>query len=211
MVIQALTLGLSTGLYCATACFPMLVASLFSRQDHRSRNIALGVGQFMLGRLVAYLIVGLIAGITGSLLGEYSKISNALVSTVYVVSGGLMLLYGIVESFPHAKACAAMSVRFQSSSYLLVLGFLTGMNICPPFVLAFSAAADLGGVAKSVFFFFLFFLATSVYMLPFFFSGFAAKKLYVKKAARIISMLMGGYFLFLGGERLFQILATALE
>jgi len=202
MVIQAALLGLSTGLYCATACFPMLISACFSRTDNGWIGTAKGVGQFLLGRLTAYLIVGALAGLAGFFLGRFHTASDLLVSTVYLVSGGLMATYGIVESFPHAKACAAMSRGFRTSTYMLVLGFLTGLNLCPPFVLAFSVAADLGGVLKGILFFFVFFLSTSVYMLPFFFSGLAARKVHVRKAARIISIAMGAWFVGEGGRRI---------
>jgi sulfite exporter TauE/SafE len=202
MVIQAALLGLSTGLYCATACFPMLISSLFSRQYAGWRGPALAVSQFLLGRLAAYLIVGAIAGLAGILLGRFHSLANVLVPLVYLVSGGLMATYGIVESFPHAKACAAMSRGFRTSTYMLVLGFLTGLNLCPPFVLAFSAAADLGGVLKGILFFFVFFLSTSIYMLPFLFTGLATRKVHVRKAARIISIAMGAWFVYTGGHRL---------
>jgi sulfite exporter TauE/SafE len=202
MVIQAALLGLSTGLYCATACFPMLISACFSRAGNGRLAAAKGVGQFLLGRLAAYLVVGAAAGLAGFLLGRFHVAADLLVSTVYLVSGGLMAVYGIVESFPHVKACAAMSRGFRTSTYMLVLGFLTGLNLCPPFVLAFSAAADLGGVAKAVLFFLVFFLATSVYMLPFLFSGLAAKRVSVRKAARIVSVAMGAWFVYTGVHRL---------
>jgi len=141
MVIQAALLGLSTGLYCATACFPILISACFSRTANGWMGTAKGVGQFLMGRLVAYLIVGALAGLAGFFLGRFHTVSDLLVSLVYLVSGGLMAVYGIVESFPHAKA----------------------------------------------------------YMIPFFFSGLAAKKVYVRKAARIISIAMGIWFVWVGG------------
>lgn len=202
MVIRALLLGLSTGLYCATACFPMLVSAMLSRSKSRLRDTSVALGQFLAGRLVAYLLVGAIAGLVGHFLGDFHGIPDMAVAAIFIVSGGLMALYGIVESFPHAKLCAAMSKSFQSSNYLLVLGLLTGLNICPPFVLAFSAAVDLKSFVGSVLFFFFFFLATSVYMLPFFFSGLAARKIYVRKAARIVSVVMGFWFVFDGIRRI---------
>jgi len=182
----------------------MLISACFSRTANGWLGTAKGVGQFLLGRLAAYLIVGALAGLAGFFLGRFHTVSDLLVSLVYLVSGGLMAVYGIVESFPHAKACAAMSRGFRTSSYMLVLGFLTGLNLCPPFVLAFSAAADLGGILKGILFFCVFFLATSVYMIPFFFSGLAAKKVYVRKAARIISIAMGIWFMWAGVHRITQ-------
>lgn len=202
MVIQALLLGLSTGLYCATACFPLLLSALFTRDAGPWRSPAAGIGQFLAGRLAAYALVGVVAGLAGRFMDGFHGIPTLAISAVYMVTGILMAAQGLVESFPHARACAAMSRRLRSPAYMLFLGFLTGVNICPPFVLAFSAAVDLGGVAKSVLFFLIFFCSTSIYMTPFLFSGFASRMVAVRKAARIVSVAVGGYFALVGGHRL---------
>jgi len=39
-------------------------------------------------------------------------------------------------------------------------------------------------------------------MLPFLFSGLAARKAHVRKAARILSIAMGAWFVYTGGHRL---------
>ena len=202
MVIQALLLGLSTGLYCATACFTLLLSALFTRGAGPWKSPAAGIGQFLAGRLVAYALVGAVAGLAGRFMDGFHGIPSLVVSAVYVVTGVLMALQGLVESFPHARACAAMSKGLRNPAYMLFLGFLTGVNICPPFVLAFSAAVDLGGVARSIVFFLIFFCATSIYMTPFLFSGFASRMASVRKAARIVSIAVGGYFALLGGHRI---------
>jgi hypothetical protein len=202
MVIQALLLGLSTGLYCATACFPLLLSALFTRGAGPWKSPAAGIGQFLAGRLVAYALVGAVAGLAGRFMGGFQGIPSMLVSVVYMATGILMATQGLVESFPHARACAAMSRGLRNPAYMLFLGFLTGVNICPPFVLAFSAAVGLGGVARSVVFFLVFFCATSIYMAPFLFSGFASRMAAVRKAARIVSVAVGGYFALVGGQRI---------
>ena len=210
MVIQALLLGLSTGLYCATACFPLLLSALFTRNAGPWKGPAAGIGQFLAGRLAAYALVGAVAGLAGRLASGFHGIPALAVALVYVVSGALMAAQGIVESFPHAKACAAMSKGFRNPAFMPLLGFLTGINICPPFVLAFSAAVDLGGVLRSILFFAIFFLATSIYMVPFLFSGFASRMGAVRKAARLLSVAIGAYFALLGGYRILVLAVGAL-
>lgn len=211
MVIQALLLGLSTGLYCATACFPLLLSALFTRNAGPWKGPAAGIGQFLVGRLAAYALVGAVAGLAGRFAAGFHGIPGAVVALVYAVSGALMAAQGLAESFPHAKACAAMSKGFRNPAFMPLLGFLTGINICPPFVLAFSAAVDLGGVLRSVLFFALFFLATSIYMVPFLFAGFASRMGSVRKAARILSVAIGGYFALVGAHRLLVIALDSLS
>jgi hypothetical protein len=99
---------------------------------------------------------------------------------------------------PHIGLCRLLAPRVQSSWYLAALGFLAGLNLCPPFLLAVTTVIDVGGALRGMLFFFVFFLATSVYLVPLLFSGFAARLGAVRVAARAASVVAGAYFLFLG-------------
>ena len=194
---RALVLGLSTGLFCVGFCVPLVGPLLLSRERGSFRDSAASVGLFLVGRLVAYLLFGLVFGALGGVLTRVWSIKTVLLPVLYAVLGILMVLYGIVQSFPHVGFCRVLNPKVKSRWYLLVIGFLAGINLCPPFLLAVTTAMDVGGPLQGMLFFFVFFLATSVYLLPLLFSGIVSRFKEVRFAARIAAVLAGGWFIWL--------------
>jgi sulfite exporter TauE/SafE len=79
-----------------------------------------------------------------------------------------------------------------------VLGFLTGINPCPPFLLAmasvFEGADPLGGILLFV----AFFVGTSLYMLPLAFVGLLSRYEQIREVARLTAIIVGSVFLLTG-------------
>jgi len=69
-----------------------------------------------------------------------------------------------------------------------LLGFFTGLNVCPPFLLAFAGAAGTGSLPGSLLFFAAFFLGTSVFFIPAPLLGALGRS----SAARTIARMAGG-------------------
>ena len=216
---KALLLGFSTGLFCAGFCVPLVAPLLLSddrglprlsaeenrgctRPDaNRSiRRSASRVGLFLAGRLVAYLLFGLVFGALGGALSRVWAIKTVLLPLVYAILGVLMIVYAVVQSFPHVGLCRAVSPRIRSGWYVALVGFLAGINLCPPFLLAVTTVMDIGGALQGVLFFFVFFLATSVYLLPLFFAGLVSRFASVRFAGRVAAVLAGVYFLYLAAS-----------
>ena len=200
---RALVLGLSTGLFCVGFCVPLLGPVMLSRERSSFRESASHLGLFLVGRLAAYLLFGLVFGALGGILTDIWSIKAVLLPVLYAVLGILMMLYGLVQSFPHIGFCRALNPRVRSRWYLLVVGFLAGINICPPFLLAVTAAMDIGGALNGMLFFFIFFLATSIYLLPLLFSGLVNRFKEVRVAARISAVLAGLYFCWIAARIVF--------
>jgi sulfite exporter TauE/SafE len=200
---RALVLGLSTGLFCVGFCVPLLGPVMLAREKDGFRESAASIGLFLVGRLAAYLVFGFVFGALGGVLTRIWSIKTVLLPVLYALLGILMILYGIIQSFPHIGFCRALNPRIQSRWYLLVIGFLAGINICPPFLLAITTAMDIGGALQGMFFFFVFFIATSVYLLPLLFSSFVSRFKEVRFAARIAAVLAGLYFIFLAARTVF--------
>lgn len=193
---RALALGLSTGLFCAGFCLPLLGPVMLSGQGtawQSARRVLL----FLAGRLVAYLLFGLVFGLMGGALARLGPVKTWLLPIVYGLLGLGMITYGLVRSLPHLGFCRVLSPRFESGWYVAALGFLAGINLCPPFLLAVTTVVDIGGAPRGLLFFFVFFLATSVYLLPLFFAGLAGRFAAVRFAARVASIVAGLYFVYL--------------
>jgi len=203
LVGKAFLLGLSTGFFCAGLCLPLAAPVLFARQKGGAGGSALGVGLFLAGRLVAYLLVGLVVGLLGRELNRLWAVKVVMLPILFAVLGLLMIVYAFAQSFPQLGFCRFVRPKIQSNRYLLVLGFLAGINVCPPFLLAIAAALDSGGVLRGVLFFLVFFAATSVYLVPLFFAGSVTRFRGVRLAARIAAGLAGVYFVVLAVRVLF--------
>jgi sulfite exporter TauE/SafE len=196
---KALALGLSTGLFCAGFCVPLVGPLVLG--DERGRSAA-RIGLFLLGRLVAYLLFGLVFGLAGHALGRIWAVKTVAVPVLYALLGLLMVGYGLVRSFPHLGLCRVLDPRVKSDWYLAVVGFLAGINLCPPFLLAVTTVMDAGGALQGIVFFFVFFLATSVYLVPLLFAGLLNRFGSVRFAARVASVVAGAYFVYLAARLL---------
>jgi sulfite exporter TauE/SafE len=197
LVAKALLLGLSTGLFCAGFCVPLVGPLLLSNESRSVRRSASRVGLFLAGRLVAYLLFGLVFGALGGALSRVWSVKTVLLPLVYAILGVMMIVYAVVKSFPHIGFCRAVSPRIRSGWYLALVGFLAGINLCPPFLLAVTTVMDIGGALRGVLFFLVFFVATSIYLLPLFFAGWVSRFSSVRFAGRVAALLAGLYFLYL--------------
>ena len=193
---RALALGLSTGLFCAGFCLPLLAPVMLAEGGGTKRS-ARRVVIFLAGRLLAYLLFGITFGALGGVLLRLGPVRTWLLPIVYGLLGLGMIGYGVVRSMPHIGFCRTLTPRFQSDWYVAALGFLAGINICPPFLLAITTVIDIGGALRGLLFFFVFFLATTVYLLPLFFAGLASRFAAVRFAARVASVVAGSYFIYL--------------
>ncbi|MCX7837385.1 MAG: sulfite exporter TauE/SafE family protein, partial [candidate division WOR-3 bacterium] len=97
---------------------------------------------------------------------------NLFISLLYIFVSILLLLYGFILSFPNISLCQILKKEFHSNFYLLFLGFIMGINICPPFLLSLINVIEMAEIMKGILFFLLFFLATSIYFFPLIFFSF---------------------------------------
>ncbi len=200
LVGKALLLGLSTGLFCAGFCVPLVGPLLLSDENRSVRRSASRVGLFLAGRLVAYLLFGLVFGALGGALSRVWGIKTVLLPLLYAVLGVLMIVYAVVQSFPHIGFCRSLGQPVRSGWYIAIMGFLAGINLCPPFLLAVTTVMDIGGALLGALFFLVFFLATSVYLLPLFFAGLVSRFSAVRFAGRVAAVCAGGYFIYLAAS-----------
>lgn len=178
-------------------CAPVLMGLLLSRRPGHWTDSLISLGFFLAGRLIAYLIFGVVSYLVGeTLVGQ--KLFIELFPLCEILLGMLMAVYALWLSFPHWSFCHGALNGPKSHWALFAAGAFTGANLCPPFILALGAAMQTGSIAKSVLFFFVFFVATSVYLIPFAFSGLASRQQHIRSASRILCGLTGIWFVAAG-------------
>ncbi len=193
--VKGLMLGLSSGAVCAAYCGPILVPYLLSRGGNILSNL-LTILYFMGGRLAGYLLFAVLAWAAGMAAAASIRNEKAVFGVIYIVLASLMIFYGFKKT---SVDCAGKRARFLSlTAFPAVLGFLTGLNLCPPFLLAFTEAARMGVLWRSMLFFAAFFVGTSVYILPLAVLGLGRRVEALRYIGRLAAGVTGVFYLYFG-------------
>jgi sulfite exporter TauE/SafE len=159
---------------------------------------------FLGARLLGYLLFAVVAWELGLLASMLPLPRLLLMGAVYLLLAGILLWYAYAARRSCAQPCAESKLvsigekKSRSLAGAAALGFLTGLNLCPPFVAAGIRAAQLGSMAAALLFFAAFFLGTSVWFVPFLTLGCIARNQAVLTVARMAMVLIALYYLALG-------------
>lgn len=200
--MEGFFLGLSSGTVCLAHCLPVMVPYFLGEANGPARS-AFNLIQFLLGRLLGYILFGCVAWVAGRFFFDASEYRELLFGAAYLILSLMMGAYGLAG--PGGK-CAVKpyhglmgrSVFRQQRTMTITLGFLTGINLCPPFLLAFSSSAYAGNLLDSVLYFTWFFLGTSLYFVPTILLGFANMAEKLKTIGKMTALVMSLYFFYKG-------------
>lgn len=208
--MQGFFLGLANGTSCLALCAPVLVPFLLSEGEDVRHNLATLL-QFLGGRLLGYLLFGVLAWAVGGLLPAAGGLQALLIGATYV-GLSILLLAAVFRKRVPAGACALSQAhaRFRRWPALIPagIGLMAGLKVCPPLLLAFTGAARSGTLGASLLLFVTFFLGTSLYFLPLPLLGAFTRmpdlRIVGKFAAAIVALyyLVSGVLLFAGGVQL---------
>ena len=193
LLIEAGLAGLSTGMFCCLTCYPFLAPVFAAEARSARRNLDVWL-QFLLGRLAGYVLFGAAIG----WLGE--RFASAWLDRVSILGRLLMALvlvfYAIGFRRPRWSFCAAGTPRAATAP--LLLGFLLGLHICPPFLMSVAYVFTLHSTVKGILYFLVFFCATSVYLVPLLAVGWLGRMPEFRLAARLSALAVGILFLAYG-------------
>lgn len=214
---DALALGLASGPACLAACGPVLVPSLLVERPGiwpHLRTIAV----FLATRLLGYLLFAAVAWEAGALASMLVKPHPHLIGLVYLLMALVLALYAYAGTRNCAGNCSTQKLvtigkspdiqdavdpqggvaAKQGITGIAMLGFLTGMNFCPPFVIAGIRAAELGSLGGALLFFAVFFAGTSIWFVPFAGLGCVVRNQGLITVARMTMGLVAIYYAALG-------------
>ncbi len=195
-------LGLSTGAVCLAYCGPVIIPYILGEGKPISGNIG-SLLLFLAGRLLAYLLIGLLAGLAGTTLLQPFATKHVFMGILYLILALLLIAYGfhrfrevcLGHGNPNLK-------KYFGSRFPIVLpvagGFVTGLNLCPPLLLAITDAVKTGNVGGSLVFFFLFFLGTMIYFLPVPFIAFFRRQHILRIIGKFAAILAGLLYFYKG-------------
>jgi len=172
-VAEALALGFGSGPICVAYCGPVLLPWLGAEpRDLGTTGRLLAI--FLGGRLAGYLSFAVVVWAAGMTIPLDLR-TRALVFGL--ANFGLAALLGFSACVPRRR-CAKTPDERHTRLYQIgaadrfrppaavTLGFLTGLNLCPPFVAAGVRAAATHSLPGALAFFALFFAGTAVWFLP---------------------------------------------
>jgi sulfite exporter TauE/SafE len=206
-------LGLSSGGICLLYCAPVLFPFLMGEGQKTAKNF-LYLGEFMAGRLAGYILFAVLAWLTGRIILTHAAFRELIFASAYILLSIWMAVYLLSSSH---RACSfrffgKIFLRIRSSrewAAAPVAGFLTGLNLCPPFLLAFSDAAFSKSIAGSIAYFIFFFAGTSLWFLPIPVIGLFRNK-NIQTAGRMAALIVAFFYLytgiimFIGGVHLYE-------
>jgi len=199
---EGFLLGLSTGAVCMAYCGPVLIPYLLGEGHTVRRNVG-HVILFLAGRFVGYVVIGLIAGLAGQLLIRPSATKTVIIAVIYVILAALLIAYGF---YRFREICLGQVQEKVKKLYFgrwpalvpMAGGVITGLNICPPFLLAIAKAVDAGNAATSIRLFIMFFLGTSLFFIPFPFVGFFRRQQVLRAIGKFAAILVGLFYIYRG-------------
>lgn len=215
---EALVLGLSTGPVCLASCGPVVLPWVMV-QPRGVRQQSRQMGLFLGARLAGYLAFAMAAWLAGASIPH--ALPRELSGRSWLLGGVQLLLAAALVwyavGWPRRRyGFSAPPLRSTSDlvqigeaphprrSGPLALGFLTGVNLCPPFLVAGVRAAQLTDLWAALLFFTLFFVGTAVWFLPFLFLGFVRRTPAIVTVARMVALLLACWYGFSGLSILFE-------
>jgi sulfite exporter TauE/SafE len=187
---EGFTLGLSTGLACLSTCGPVYTTYLMQSNRSMLRYVT-AVLEMSLGRFIVYILIGAIAGFVGTNIQEIERKYFTIVA--YLLFSTYLLITAL-----RTKKCDSgckLSKWNRFTEWPIILGFISGVNICPSFLLAFSRSFVISGPLSGMMFFAAFFLGTSLFLVPVSFVGMFGKKELFRNVARLAALIVAVWFI----------------
>ena len=206
-MFKGFILGLSSGGYCLASCIPVFVPYILS-EDKKTKWNFICLSKFMLGRLLGYILFALLAWITGNFIIKQSHYKEIIFALSYIFLSFTLIVYTFSKShrfcnIKYFSKFSNYSNKEKGFTTVVLLGFLTGINVCPPFILAFSDAAFFTNILSSILYFAAFFVGTAVYFIPIPFIG-VLKGKQIKLIGQMCSLIIGVFYMYSGIMMLFK-------
>jgi sulfite exporter TauE/SafE len=201
-LLEGLLLGLSTGVACIAFCGPILIPYLMT-ESHTLQQSVIDVSWFLAGRFIAYVITGILAGLFGALILESRLFRQISGGWLYIILAISMVVYAFYRAkhlcLGESKSGLAATLKINWPHLLPVFGgFTSGINLCPPFILAITQASLTRNITESTIFFIAFFMGTAVYFIPMPFISLFRRKQDFQLIGKFAAAIVGAMYLYKG-------------
>ncbi|MCD4828914.1 MAG: sulfite exporter TauE/SafE family protein [Candidatus Cloacimonetes bacterium] len=198
-LLEGLALGLATGSVCLVTCSPIYLPFLLSEKRKLGGSL-LAVLEISAGRFFSYMAFGAAAGYLGANIGGVNR--TLFTATAYLLLSVYMILTAVRTRRAEHKCHVPKWMSLTRSGFLL--GVLSGLNLCPAFLIALSSAIHLAGALQGMMLFLGFFFGTSVFLIPLAFLSLLSNMRHLKSIARVAAVLVAVWFTGKGAVLLWQ-------
>jgi len=203
--MEALVLGFASGPVCLASCGPVLLPWMVGVPE-RPRILFGSLALFLGGRLLGYLLFATAAWAVGLSLPADGAVRAWIFGLANLLLAALLALYAWApQTLGRIRRGSSDTPLYQIEPSVktwkpaaLALGFLTGLNLCPPFVAAGVRAAEIPSLPGALFFFLAFFAGTAVWFLPALAVSPLSRIPAASTVARMVLGLMAAYYAYLG-------------
>ncbi|MCB4755806.1 MAG: sulfite exporter TauE/SafE family protein [Elusimicrobia bacterium] len=199
ILVEGFTLGLATGTTCLVSCAPLLVPFLLAESRAGFKKNVVLLMEFMGGRLAAYVLFGWGIGALGHRFA--GQIPSFVLSLALFLSGLFLILYALAHAvfgFPLCRFLLKPGWKKTLDRMPFLLGFLVGLNICPPFVAGVFRVLELGSPWGGLGYFSAFYAGTSLYLFPLLTAVPFLRQPRVQRIGQLTCVLAGLWFMTLG-------------
>ena len=172
--LQIFGIGFSFGLAgpCFLTCTPVLITYI-AGSKRGPAEICIDIFTFLSGRLLAYVLLGALAGLSGAVLKKFTGSSLSLY--FQPLAGAVTILFAIIiltkikwgdsffiDKMPHKNGCPHFyGGKMLNFGGIFAFGFLIGVSPCAPLLaLLFDIALMSRGLLDGIFYAFFFGLGT---------------------------------------------------
>ncbi|MBN1130023.1 MAG: sulfite exporter TauE/SafE family protein [Chitinispirillaceae bacterium] len=203
---EGFALGIATGPVCLATCGPVYAPFLMVKNRTTLRYVTTLL-ELSAGRFITYLLVGAIAGAFGRQFADLQR--DYFTITAYLLFSGFLIVSALRSRGCEGNCRPSKWSRF--AEWPLLLGIVTGLNVCPPFLLALSRSFTLSGPVAGMFFFAAFFAGTSIFLVPLSFVGMLGRKKLFRTIARIAAIGVGLWFIGNAGYITYKLAMTRFD
>jgi sulfite exporter TauE/SafE len=183
--IEGCLLGLASGISCGVFCLPVLIG--LTARNIKTLTPVNNLLFFLLGRLISYLFIGILI----SFIGEKIRIINNFEIFINFFIGIILFVWGIKAFIEVDKENKNCPVRKISNTAPLIMGLITGISPCPPFIAGALKVLTIGKPLYGLIFFIGFYITTSLFLLPGLFTFLLKFKKELRVIAGFISIIFG--------------------
>ncbi len=198
-ICEAFVLGVTMGGYCAINCAPFVVPYLLANSGNKFLGKIYIFGQFIFGRLVAYMLFAVVVSFlsisSGTLLSL--RVNNILLTFASL----FMIIFSLINT--KIKFCQFKKLSAISKGFPVITGFILGLNLCPPFLVALVNILKMKSILGSCIYFSFLFLGTTIYLLPVVFVSAVLNADFFRRLGTYLGILVGIWFLIQGVTGIF--------
>jgi sulfite exporter TauE/SafE len=200
--LQVFSIGFILGVSgpCLLYCLPITLA-LSAGLKENYKKIILGIITFLSGRLLAYAVLGFLAGASGVILRQFTD-SN-LSFYLKPAAGIISIAFGIYILFYRREkegACPGTARKILHNGGFFVFGFAVGISPCPPLM---GLLLEITLISKT-------FLQGAIYGLMFGLGTFLSGFIIAAGLSGVLSLFPKKIFPPIAANRIFRIICAAV-